>query len=144
MRQQYHSKHVDGRRYVWDVNKLVDNIKELPVIEVSLEDIQELNENCWFGENSWREPTTRDFALHAKLIYECDLNCPIILHSDGRVMDGLHRCCRALIEGHKTIKAVRFEQGPEPDFIDPDWDSLPYNDNFHETLKRFGLPYKVG
>ncbi len=142
MRQQYHSKKIDGKNYVWDVHKLVEHTKGLPVIEMPLEDIQELNENHWFGEGSWREPMARDFALHAMLINECDLSHPIILHADGRIMDGMHRCCKALIEGRKTIRAVRFEEAPEPDHIDPDWDTLPYNDNFWETLKRFGLPYK--
>lgn len=114
----------------------------MPVIDVPLADIHELDERYWYDEDFFRAPVPRDFALHAMLINECDLTHPIILHADGTVIDGMHRCCKALIEGHKTIKAVKFEKDPEPDYIDPNWDDLPYNDNFQETLKAFGLPYK--
>ena len=142
MRQQYHLKTVGGQRYVWDVNKLVVKAKALPVFNMPLSDIKELDETYWFEEGGWKKPTTRYIALHAKLISECDLKHPIILHSDGRVMDGMHRCCKALIEGRDTIKAVKFEHDPQPDYIDPDWDNLPYEDDFQDTLKKLGLPYK--
>lgn len=41
-------------------------------------------------------------------------------------MDGMHRVGKALLEGNKTIKAVRFEETPEPDYIDVKPDELPY------------------
>lgn len=130
MRQQYHSKTVNGKRHVWDVNKLVERVKDMPVIDVSLSAIKELDEEYWYGEDAWHKPITRDIALHAKLIYECDLSYPIILHADGSIMDGMHRCCKALIEGGETIRAIKFENDPEPDYIDPDWKNLPYDDDF--------------
>lgn len=142
MRQQYHSVQTDNGLYVWDVNKLVKIIKDMPIIEVSLTDITELDEAYWHEEGGWKKPIARDIALHAKLIYETDLKYPIILHSNGRIMDGMHRCCKALILGHETIKAVKFEKDPEPDYINPNWDELPYKDNFQDVLKQFGLPHK--
>ncbi len=51
---------------------------------------------------------------------------PIILGNDGRVMDGMHRIARALLEGHATIKAVQFEIQPGPDFRNCTPDDLPY------------------
>jgi hypothetical protein len=42
-------------------------------------------------------------------------------------MDGMHRICRALIDGHKTIRAVSFEKKPEPHYIDVPIESLPYD-----------------
>ncbi len=142
MRQQYHLVETDKGRLVWDVNKLIELTKNMPIIEVSLNEIAELDEPHWHEEGGWKKPIARDIALHAKLIYESDLDYPIILHANGRVIDGMHRCCKALILGQKTIKAVRFETDPEPHYIDPNWDDLPYNDNFHEVLKQFGLPHK--
>jgi len=139
MRQQYHSKWVNGQRYVWDVNSLVLKVKNLPVTDVLLDNIAELDENYWFDQEEGPTPIVRQIALHAKLINDCDLTHPIILHADGSLMDGMHRCCKALIEGHKVIKAIQFKADPPPDFINPDWSSLPYNDNFHETLQAFGL-----
>ena len=31
-------------------------------------------------------------------------------------MDGMHRVCKALMEGNKTICAVQFKHDPEPDY----------------------------
>ena len=132
----------DKGRYVWDVNKLAELVRGMAVIDVPLSDIAELDEAHWHEDGGWKKPIARDIALHAKLIYDCDLSYPIILHANGRIMDGMHRCCKALILGHNTIKAVKFGQDPEPHYIDPDWNELPYKDNFQETLKQFGLPYK--
>lgn len=60
------------------------------------------------------------------MIGETDLNFPIILSSDGRIMDGMHRVAKALLEGRGTIEAVRFRQDPEPDYEDVQPDDLPY------------------
>lgn len=60
------------------------------------------------------------------MIGETDLNFPIILSSDGRIMDGMHRVAKALLEGRRTIEAVRFRQDPEPDYEDVQPDDLPY------------------
>ncbi len=71
-------------------------------------------------------PTCRRVALHTRLIAETDLADSIILSSDGRVMDGMHRVCRALIEGRETIRAIRFDVDPEPDYVDVAPEDLPY------------------
>ena len=72
-------------------------------------------------------PTCRAIAEHAKLINETNLKYPIILSCDGRVMDGMHRVAKALIEGQTKIKAVQFMQELKPDFIDVNPDDLPYD-----------------
>jgi len=59
---------------------------------------------------------------------DCDLTFPIILSSDGRVMDGMHRVCKALLQSLSDIEAVRFVDDPEPDYIGIDPDDLPYTD----------------
>ncbi|GAM71144.1 hypothetical protein JCM19236_5792 [Vibrio sp. JCM 19236] len=41
-------------------------------------------------------------------------------------MDGMHRVCKALMNGDSHIKAVRFPHAIEPHFIDVDPDTLPY------------------
>ena len=57
-----------------------------------------------------------------------DLAYPIILDSAGRVMDGMHRVSKALMQGATQIAAVQFEQDPAPDYVDCDPDLLPYDD----------------
>jgi hypothetical protein len=64
---------------------------------------------------------------HARLMLDSDLAFPVILSSDGRVMDGMHRICKALMQGFDDIEAVRFVQDPEPDYIGVHPDDLPYD-----------------
>jgi hypothetical protein len=63
---------------------------------------------------------------HLRLVGEVDPSYPIILGSDGRVMDGMHRVVRAILSGDDTIRAVRFDTDPEPDYRDCHSRELPY------------------
>lgn len=125
MRPQYHFEPSKRGLLAWNVARLVSLTQHFPVIEIPLSAIREIDESYWFA-NSGEAATCRKVAEHAKLINKVDLSYPIILFSNGRVADGMHRVCRALIEDHDTIKAVRFENDPEPDFIGVSPDDLPY------------------
>jgi hypothetical protein len=107
------------------VHRLIELTKHYPIKDVPISSIHELDENFWFESAS---PTCRAVALHAKLIAETDLVHPIILSADGRVMDGMHRVCKALSERRDTIAAVQFEENPDPDYIDADIEALPYDE----------------
>jgi hypothetical protein len=95
-------------------------------MNVSLTEIVELDEPFWFGADG-DAPTCRKIVDHARLMREVDLSFPVILSADGRVMDGMHRVCRALLDELKTINAVRFTKDPEPDYVGVDPDDLPYD-----------------
>lgn len=126
MRKQYHSRPSAKGLCVWDVDRLVSLTKNLPVKKVPLADIRELDEPFWFGEPT-STPTCRAIVEHAKLMAEVDLSYPIILSSDGRVMDGMHRVAKSLFDGLDFVYAVRFTEDPEPDFIGVDPNDLPYD-----------------
>lgn len=124
MRQQYHSRYTETGRHIWDVTKLVEVAHSLSMFDKPLDDIEELAENYWFHDGE--APSCNRIIEHIRLIDETDLSFPIILCSKGRVMDGMHRICKAKLEGHRTIKAVQFETDPAPDYINVALDSLPY------------------
>ncbi len=126
MRKQYHLRDSEQELLAWDVHRLVALSADLPRVEVPLSEIRELDEPFWYGGEG-DIPTCRSIALHAKLMDETDLVHPIILSSDGRVMDGMHRVCKALNLGRRTIKALRFEVDPEPDFVGVSPEDLPYD-----------------
>ncbi|MBI1763915.1 MAG: hypothetical protein HYR56_21020 [Acidobacteria bacterium] len=126
MRRQYHSRQVDGQRLIWDVHRLIELSRNLPVQQIALSEIAELDEPFWFEEEA--KPLCREIALHAKLIMETDLAYPIIRSSNGRVMDGMHRVCKAWLEDRPTIAAVQFQHDPAPDYVDADLDELPYDE----------------
>jgi hypothetical protein len=95
LRAQYHSRMLPQGMCVWDIRRLVELSRSLAIERVPLSAIRELDEPYWDGDNDQRL-TCRDVAAHARLISECDLSFPVILSSDGRVMDGMHRVCKAL------------------------------------------------
>lgn len=111
----------DGGVDAWDVDRLIELSRRLPVRQVSLDSIWELDTAYW------SQPlTVRDVAEHVALVQAVDPSYPIILGADGRVMDGMHRVVRALLEGLPTIAAVRFDVHPEPDYRNCDPGLLPY------------------
>ena len=124
MRKQYHFRPGPHGLRAWDIDRLVMLTKDLPVIQVSLSTIGELDKPYWFDHGY--VPTCRNVAEHARLINEADLGFPIILSSDGRVMDGMHRVAKAAMEGRSSLSAKQFAQDPEPDYVGVDPDKLPY------------------
>jgi hypothetical protein len=125
IRTQYHFRPSPVGLRAWSVDRLVEMSRDLPREMIPLSAIRELDETFW-GPDDGRQMTCREVANHARLIRDCDLKFPIILSKDGRVMDGMHRVAKALIEGREAIEAVRFEHDPEPDYVGVSPDNLPY------------------
>lgn len=126
MRKQYHFWPGEDGLDAWDVDRLLDLSSDFPVEDVEVATLDEVDTVYWFDETEL--PTVRRVVDHCRLIQEVDLSYPIILGANGRVMDGMHRVARAILEGHNTIRAVRFETDPEPDYFSvarPD--ELPYD-----------------
>jgi hypothetical protein len=97
----------------------------LPHQRVPLTAIREIDEAYWSNEGT-TQLTCRDVVEHARLIQDCDFDYPVILSRDGRVMDGMHRICKALLLGREHIEAVRFAEDPQPDYVGVHPDDLPY------------------
>jgi hypothetical protein len=124
VRKQYHFRPgPDGLR-AWDVDRLIALAQELPVIDVPLSDIADLDKTYWYGLGA--SPTCRSIAEHARLILDVDFRFPIILSADGGVMDGMHRVVKAVVEGRSHISARKFRHDPEPDYVGKMPDELPY------------------
>jgi hypothetical protein len=127
MRAQYHFRSSPQGLCAWDVRRLVELSSALVRERVPLSAIREMDEPYWAAGPGQRL-SCRQVVDHARLMLDCDLAFPIILSSDGRVMDGMHRICKALLQGLDEIEAVRFIQDPEPDYIGVQPDDLPYSD----------------
>lgn len=127
MRKQYHFRPKERGLDAWDVDLLIERSRGFPRIQVALDSIRELDEPFWFGGGS-APATCRAVAEHARLIEAADLTFPIILSSDGRVMDGMHRVAKALLLGRDRIEAVQFTNDPAPDFVGVQPEELPYDE----------------
>ena len=125
MRTQYHFRPGVERLDAWDVARLIELSRDLPVVEVPVDSLGEIDSNSWFGDG-FGEPTVRRVVEHFRLVRDVDPAFPVILGADGRVMDGMHRIARALLAGDRTIRAVRFAVDPAADYRNCLPDELPY------------------
>jgi hypothetical protein len=125
VRKQYHFWPADAGFDAWDVDRLIELSRGLPVQAVAVASISEVDTEYWFG-GSAVAPTVRNVVEHARLMLEADLSYPVILGYDGRVMDGMHRIARALLEGVAEVSAVRLPSPVEPDYRNVQPDQLPY------------------
>ena|SRR3990167_1039277 len=98
----------DGLGNSWSVARLVDAAKELEPFDMPIAGI-DLDAKIWEGSNMFM------LAFHVKKVNEADLSSPIILDWNGSVADGRHRIIKAIIQGKRTIKAVRLQHKLEPD-----------------------------
>lgn len=84
----------------------------LPVRKVRVTELNALDEVRWFSELMNKPPTCRAVAEHARDIYAADFSFPIILSPTGVVLDGMHRLCKAFLEGMEEIDAVQLPAMP--------------------------------
>jgi hypothetical protein len=124
VRKQYNFRPSTGGLDAWDVDRLISATADLPVKDVALDSLSDVDTDFWFKFGP--VPTVRRIIDQVRLIQEVDLSYPIILGADGRVMDGMHRIARAILDGHSTIRAVQFVVEPDPDYRDCSPDDLPY------------------
>ena len=92
--------------YLWSIARLVTLVKDFEVMEIPLKHL-----NVYY---SYSNLTLRDMVMHMNTVNDADLSYPIILDEDGELMDGRHRIMKAMLNGDKTIKAVRFKENPLP------------------------------
>lgn len=100
-----HSRPTPEGRAFWSTATLWRAAEGLPVRQMAIADIAEFERDCWFGET--HVPTCRAVAQHARKIWAADLTYPIILSSDGGLMDGGHRIGKAWLLGQTRSGPVR-------------------------------------
>jgi len=93
-------------RHSWSVPRLFELSRSLPVMDVPLNHL-----SLYY---TYEKLTLRDMVMHMKAVNAADLGRPIILDEDGELMDGRHRLMKAMLLGCETIKAVRFDENPDP------------------------------
>jgi len=116
MTERTYSNVVNGKRLIWITKRLWHLSHGLPVFEYRVADFKGLDIDCWYGHVN--TPTIRSVLEHMERIESADLGYPIILSSDGIVMDGVHRICKAMIRGFSTVPAVQFIENPLPDLME--------------------------
>ena len=102
----------DGSIPFVSMQQLWDMAAGLPSKKVRVSELNALDEIRWFSERMQKLPTCRAVAEHARDIYEADFRFPIILSPSGAVLDGMHRLCKAFLQGMEEIDAVQLPKMP--------------------------------
>lgn len=92
----------------YSVARLVDETKHLKPFDVPIASL-DLSGIIWDGL------TIYQIAFHCLKVNKADLSKPIVLDWNGAIADGRHRIIRAIVEGKRTIKAVRMHWRIDPD-----------------------------
>jgi hypothetical protein len=126
VRKQYFFKPNGSGFDAWDVDHLVELSADLPVEQVALASISEIDSVYWFGSDG-APATVRVLVRHMELVDAADLSHPVILGADGQLMDGMHRVAKALLSGRSTVLAVQFTRQPDPDHTNVRPEDLSYD-----------------
>jgi|ERR1019366_1593995 hypothetical protein len=126
MRKQYYFKPNGDAFDAWDVHRLIALSAALPVKDVALAAISDIDIVYWFGADG-SSATVRILVRHMELVNAADLTYPVILGVEGQVMDGMHRIAKSLLLGRLMVRAVQFEEQPSPDYTSVRTDELPYD-----------------
>ena len=63
---------------------------------------------------SYEDANVGSFIEHMKRVELADAGIPLILSSDGTILDGMHRLTKAVQAGLVQIAIVQFPVDPEP------------------------------
>ena len=127
VRPQYHFRKTATGLDAWDVRRLIKLSENFSIKKVDPSTLPDIHNNHWYMEEG-AVPSPSSIVEHVRLIEACDLSYPIILDAQGRVMDGMHRVCKALLQDLPEIDAVQFIEDPEPDYVNCQPKDLPYDE----------------
>ncbi|CAE6901299.1 chromosome partitioning protein ParB [Vibrio alginolyticus] len=106
----------DNVKSTWFIERIWQLSESLAVEEIPIAQIKGPDEVTWFNLDG-PLPTCREVAMHCQLINNADLSYPVILTSDYRVFDGMHRIAKKIMMGEQTILVRRFRQNPQADEV---------------------------
>ena len=110
----------DGRA-IWFIDSIWAAAEGLPVEDLAIAEVRELDEVCWFSDVWGKRPTCRAVIDHCKRMIDADLSYPVIVGPKGEVLDGVHRIGKAMLAGATSVRAVRLPaMPPEDERIRPD------------------------
>jgi hypothetical protein len=117
---------------IWHLERVQILAARLPVFNKPLTELEGcLKEVAWYGDgHHFGRLTVREVAEHSRRIQQASFDRPIILSSEGWIMDGFHRLARAYLEGLESIQAVQFTEDPAPDRLSTwhDWHDATLRD----------------
>lgn len=99
----------------WEDKTLWQAAEGKPCIELSVSELADMS------FDGWNTQTLADVARETRSIIKADMNYPILVTPEHRIMDGCHRVVKAVIYRQTSIKAIILDVS-DKDFPKPDYD----------------------
>jgi len=103
---------INSKGSIWRTQTLIEASKDLPIENYQVKRLPEAT------VIRWKLVNVHDYCVHYKRVMNADLSIPIILSPNGFIMDGYHRCIKAICEGIKVLPCRELIILPEPDFTE--------------------------
>lgn len=102
-----------GGNKTWNAQTLYNSAKakEYPIRDMPLW-------NTGLAVGPFECSRLHSFIFQCKRVLDCSSDYPVIPDEAGQTADGYHGLCKAVLEGRKTIKAVRLPEMPASDRIE--------------------------
>jgi len=97
-------KYSDGKRE-WSVSSIIRHAKDLPSVMMDVEELVRKNGPTGTKEGLFSEMVEKPSAAFRERCERADLRHPILVDSDGWIIDGSHRLAKAKWAGRKKIMA---------------------------------------
>jgi hypothetical protein len=107
---KFRNSFIDEDGNIWRTKTLLEASKNLEVVPFQITDFIQDENIMWTLKN------VHDYLNHYKRVQRANLDEPLILRSDGYIMDGWHRLIKAIACGITTLPSRQFVINPEPDF----------------------------
>ena len=111
--------------YRWDVRTLWNSSTKFPIESCPIESITSIDVLMWKTRKN-QKFCVEELAHHLRKFLKVDTSFPILLFSDGSLIDGAHRIARAMSNGEETVKVRRFtrENMPPCDDMQLKWNGI--------------------
>ena len=113
---QTYSERSDGWKKYWKVEDLWEVAEGLPIEYIPLQLLTDQLEGTYWTQGEEEDVTPQWVLGHTRRILKADLNYPILVNSENTIVDGIHRLCRAVLDGRDDIAVQRIEELPPPLF----------------------------
>lgn len=97
-------KYSDGERE-WNVSSIIEHAKDLPSVMMDVEELVRKNGPTGTKEGLFSDLVEKPNAAFRERCEKADLRYPILVDSDGWIIDGSHRLAKAKWAGRKQIMA---------------------------------------
>lgn len=108
LRKHFHLRPTEQGCEAWDIQQVIEDSKTLITEVIATSSIVEFKSKAWFAFEG-HEPTCENITDHAVRIFNSNTSYPIILDQDGKLIDGMHRVCKANILGESKILVKQFK-----------------------------------